>query len=1010
MKEITILSILNEYNISVEKLQALLNENNFALDINIDSTITQDVFDNIKENIISNNKTNTYTENNNETLAYSTHDKDSTQVYIDNNESSTQTYNEDRNNKTNVYNTNSNNSSGEVRTLSHNLGIGDSVILKDINYFILDIISEGTGEAIIYKINDEFKNIYALKLYFEFANLKHEPNAETLERIKKIKHKDILKLIDYGVGFEKYQNKYCFEISEYAEGGDLLNVTDFRKKYTPDFIEKHVIPEIFDGINQLHSNKIYHCDLKPGNIFYLDKDQKNLIIGDYGSAKAYDIEETKEVIKTSTVKGSNFYLAPEQSRGLVSDKNDYYSFGMIILHLLYPEKFTVKGDFKRIDNTLFEQIVERGDSSVKLIDYDPTYVRINRLIEGLTLNVRKNRWGKNEVEKWIKKEDSDLQIKYLNSTESKIIKINLSGDKIIQSELQLLDFVYTTRNWKEELLEDITTKNELDNWLNVNYKKDKRVEINTILKYTELNIDSKITKEIKFNEGIDYTKEAFIRYLKPEFPIAINETLFKIAEGSINEKVTNLISKLDQVWQTLSLEKIRFFLFQLEFSLKQLLKSSERQSSMVLQTLITKIYSSLDINNTDLKDFKSEIVKVIIPNEIEKSQSRILNLFQSFNQERVFNYNRDKCKNLEELGLYIANNENRFKNSYFKAEKNWFLKKENKLELANLESKELVFEIFKDEANSTIEYISLSFDKHRVYDINYKYYKSLTDHLRENNISIDYTSRSDTNETYSTNRNLFEKFGVIADKFIRETKTKHNISSISKDNENNIKSKIVSDSWKQYLKVYQGQVVALGCLLLTLILIGVYNSNNSFTPSSSHQITNTQESTLSINRDAYIKADPIGNIRSGTSTKSAIMTSLNKGEKVYVIEQDKATNWYLIRYGNTTGYISNNLISFINPANNSTDKTTLSLNKQFITGYWNIINENSSYYFNSNGTGSYKNSRGNDSSFKWSLTGSNIKIIMNNDGSLWKWQVNSYSSNRIEMYNSSQNIKRIIVK
>jgi hypothetical protein len=79
-------------------------------------------------------------------------------------------------------------------------------------------------------------------------------------------------------------------------------------------------------------------------------------------------------------------------------------------------------------------------------------------------------------------------------------------------------------------------------------------------------------------------------------------------------------------------------------------------------------------------------------------------------------------------------------------------------------------------------------------------------------------------------------------------------------------------------------------------------------------------------------------------------------------------------------------------------------------GNWRIENENSYYRFNSNGTGNYKNSRGKDYSFKWSLTGNNLKVVMNDDSSIWVWRINSYSNNRIEMYNSSQNIQRTITK
>ncbi|MGP8320878.1 MAG: protein kinase domain-containing protein [Methanosarcinaceae archaeon] len=176
------------------------------------------------------------------------------------------------------------------KTITHGLGVGDEIELNDNKYTITGIISgeNQTGEAVIYKIEDAGGKAFALKLYYKFTNPKDEPNPEALSRIKAIRDPDILKLHDFGTGANKYKDKFCFEICDYAEGLTLLSVPDLGKKYTPEFIRSNVIPEIFKGIRTLHDYKIYHCDLKPENVFYLDKEQTDLIIGDYGSAKTFE--------------------------------------------------------------------------------------------------------------------------------------------------------------------------------------------------------------------------------------------------------------------------------------------------------------------------------------------------------------------------------------------------------------------------------------------------------------------------------------------------------------------------------------------------------------------------------------------------------------------------------------------------------------------------------------------------------------------------------------------------
>jgi len=98
------------------------------------------------------------------------------------------------------------------------LQAGEQIYLKEKKYKIISIISEGTGEAIIYKIQDAQCNHLAFKHYFEFSNIKEEPNQEALTRIKSISDPDILLLHDFGLGPEKFQGKYCYEITAFAEG------------------------------------------------------------------------------------------------------------------------------------------------------------------------------------------------------------------------------------------------------------------------------------------------------------------------------------------------------------------------------------------------------------------------------------------------------------------------------------------------------------------------------------------------------------------------------------------------------------------------------------------------------------------------------------------------------------------------------------------------------------------------------------------------------------------------
>lgn len=292
---------------------------------------------------------------------------------------------------------------------AHGIRQGDKIILRGNKFSITGIISESIDKAVIYKIENESKQTFALKLYFEFSYQKEEPNFETLKRIKEVTDPNILKLHDFGVGADKYQGKYCYEISDFVEGGDLFAVTNFKEKYTKNFIETSIVPEILNGIKKLHEFKIYHCDLKPSNIFYKNSNQTDLLIGDYGSAKAFDLESESEAHITSYFSGTTVFMAPEQVRGIISEKNDYYSFGMILLYLLYPEHLSNDNNISQIDKRKFEKIVERQYNNKPIIDFNPAFKRLNTLIEGLTLFNHINRFGKGEVEKWLHGQENEVK-------------------------------------------------------------------------------------------------------------------------------------------------------------------------------------------------------------------------------------------------------------------------------------------------------------------------------------------------------------------------------------------------------------------------------------------------------------------------------------------------------------------------------------------------------------------------------------------------------------------------
>lgn len=99
------------------------------------------------------------------------------------------------------------------------------------------------------------------------------------------------------------------------------------------------------------------------------------------------------------------------------------------------------------------------------------------------------------------------------------------------------------------------------------------------------------------------------------------------------------------------------------------------------------------------------------------------------------------------------------------------------------------------------------------------------------------------------------------------------------------------------------------------------------------------------------------------------------------------------------------------PTNYSTS-TNDNFNNNLLIGHWNISNQNnSSYNFSQNGKGNFINKNGKIFSFNWSIPNNNsLKIKLDVDNSIWNWNIESFSSNKIIMFSQQHNERRTITK
>lgn len=246
---------------------------------------------------------------------------------------------------------------------------------------IKKVIAENTGEAslILTELDDKK---FVLKLY----HLNTEPDKRLTDLLSEIDSPYIMPRIQGGV----YDGR-VYELLPFYSNGDLEKQLPMQES----FIEKTVVMSINEGLKALHDNGIIHRDIKPSNMF-INKNGDRVILGDFGISSLLDGNISVRATSMSRTLG---YAAPEASNGFVSKESDYYSFGITILHLLMGrDPFEGMSDMQILYQTINKTLDIPGSISP----------RMKHLIKGLTVKDRNNRWGYDEVKRWLEHEDVEV--------------------------------------------------------------------------------------------------------------------------------------------------------------------------------------------------------------------------------------------------------------------------------------------------------------------------------------------------------------------------------------------------------------------------------------------------------------------------------------------------------------------------------------------------------------------------------------------------------------------------
>ncbi len=204
-------------------------------------------------------------------------------------------------------------------------------------YTILQKIGESEAAAVYLVIAEDLGHNVALKI----SKRKHSGSDSLVtdtgqrsimfqrefEAIAALDHPSIIDLFDYGIheGVE-------FLAMEYFPCGDLK-----ARLQNPLTASEAIafLKEIARSLKVVHEAGIIHRDLKPPNVML--RDDGSVVLIDFGLARS--LLSGDGSTRTGVLRGSPYYMSPEQAQGEALDaRTDLYSLGVILYEMLAGRK------------------------------------------------------------------------------------------------------------------------------------------------------------------------------------------------------------------------------------------------------------------------------------------------------------------------------------------------------------------------------------------------------------------------------------------------------------------------------------------------------------------------------------------------------------------------------------------------------------------------------------------------------------------------------------------------
>lgn len=264
--------------------------------------------------------------------------------------------------------------------------------LRDRLGDVRTLVRSGQSESLRARDRATGREVF-VKLYFETA----APDPDLMERLRGGDPRQVSTVLAFGQFVDPfYGRSRWWEVQAFHPGGTLTDLVARTAAGEADHLAHTVLRELTPALQHCHRDlELAHRDLKPDNIMVAGSDPVRLVLTDFGSARRGSVSRA-----FSSVQMTERYAAPEALNGHLGQQQDWWSLGMILLEILLGEHPYADLEYLSVRDRLTNYEVDVTGV---------TDTRWRLLLSGLLTRTREDRWGADEIERWLRGEQPEVR-------------------------------------------------------------------------------------------------------------------------------------------------------------------------------------------------------------------------------------------------------------------------------------------------------------------------------------------------------------------------------------------------------------------------------------------------------------------------------------------------------------------------------------------------------------------------------------------------------------------------